>query len=72
MTLVKIGTRSRIPPPEGRFQISFSEHTPATDQDIFTKFGGYVDELPQGVEWSEHVFFTNLICQMAAMYQACN
>jgi len=67
MTLVKIGTGSRIPPLEGPFRISFWGHISAPNQDIFTKFGGYVDdELPQGVKWSKHVSFKNPIWQMAA------
>jgi len=62
MTLVKIETKSRIPPPEGSCRISFSGHISAPDQDIFTKFGGYVgNKLPQGVEWSKHVSFKNPI-----------
>jgi len=62
MTLVKIETKSRIPPPEGPFRISFSGHISAPDQDIFTTFGGYVgSELLQGVEWSKHVSFKNPI-----------
>jgi len=50
MTLVKIGTGSRIPPPEGPFQISFWGLIAAHDQDIFKKFDGYVDNgLPKCV-----------------------
>jgi len=70
MTLVKIETESRIPPPEGLFQISFLGHSSAPDQGIFTKFGGYAgNELPQGVEWSKHVSFENPIWRTAAMYR---
>jgi len=69
MTLVKIGTGSRIPPPECPFRMSLCGHISAPDQDIFTKLGGYVgNELPQGVEWSKHVSFENPICWTAAMY----
>jgi len=58
MTLVKTETGNKIPPPEGPFRISFSGNISAPGQDIFTKFGGYIgNELPQGVEWSKHVFF---------------
>jgi len=73
MTLVKIETRSRMPPPDGPFQISFSGHISVPSQDIFMKLGGYVDnELPQGVEWSQHISFENPIWQAAAMYHTCN
>jgi len=43
MTLVKVETESRISPPESPFQISFMGNISAPNQDIFTKFGGYVD-----------------------------
>jgi len=48
MTLVKIGTGSRIPPPKGPFRISFWGHISAPNQDACTKFGGIVgNELQQ-------------------------
>jgi len=73
ITLVKIGTGSRIPPPEGSFRILFWEHIFAPEQDTFTKFGGYVgNELPQGVESSKHVSFENPIWRTAAMHHTCN
>jgi len=69
MTLVKIETGSRIPPPEGTFEILFSGHVFAPDQDIFTIYGKYVDnELPQSVEWSKDVYFESPILRMAAMH----
>jgi len=69
MALVKIETGSRILPPEGLFRISFLEHISAPDQDIFTKFGGYVgNELPGCMEWSKYDFFENPIWRTAAMY----
>jgi len=69
MTLVKIGTGSRILPPEGPFRISLSGHISVPDHDIFTKFGGYAgNELPRGVEWNKHVSFEKPIWQTAAMY----
>jgi len=69
MTLVKIGTGSRIPPPDVPLRISFWGHIFALDQDIFTKFGGYVgNELARGVEWSNHVSFENPIWRTAAKY----
>jgi len=73
MTLVKIETGSRIPPPEGPFRISFLGHISATDQDIFMKFGGYVgNALPQGVECSKHVLFESPIWQTSAIHHSCN
>jgi len=60
MTLVRIDTGSRIPPTERLLQISFLGHISAHDQDIFTKFGGYVDNwLPKCVEWSKCDSFEN-------------
>jgi len=68
MTLVQIGTRSRILPPEGPFRFSFLRHISARDQGVFTRFGGYVDiELLRCVEWSEFGSFGNLIWRTAAM-----
>jgi len=68
MTLVKIGTGSRIPPPEGPIRISFWGHISAANQDIIRKFGVYVGiELPQGVEWSKHVSFENPIWRTVAV-----
>jgi len=73
MILVKIGTGSRILPPEGPFRISFWWHISAPDQDIFRKFGWYVgNELSQDVEWSKYVSFKNPIWQMVAMHHTCN
>jgi len=45
MTVVKIGTGSRILPPEGWYWISFWGYISAHDYDIFTKFGGCVDTM---------------------------
>jgi len=65
MRLVKIGTRSIIPPLEGPFRILFWGHISAPSQDIFTKFGGYVGNgLPEGVEWSKNI--------LAAVHHTCN
>jgi len=56
MTLVKIGTGSRILQPEGPFRVSFWGHISVSGQNIFTKFGGYIaNELTQSVECSKHV-----------------
>jgi len=63
MTLVKIETGSRIPPPEGPFRILFSGHRPisAPDQDI-------VDNgIPKCVEWFKYDSFENPIWRTAAM-----
>jgi len=69
MTFFEIGTGSRIPPPEGPCRISFSAHISAHDQDIFTKFGGYVgNELPRDVVGSKHVSFENPIWQMTVLH----
>jgi len=69
MTLVKIGTGSKIKSPKGPFRILFWGHISAANKDIFTKFGEYVgNELPQGVEWFKHVSFENSIWQTAAMH----
>jgi len=68
MTLVKIGTGSRIPQPHGPFRILFWGHISAHNQDIFMKFSGYVgNKFPQGVEWSKHVSFKNPIWQTVAI-----
>jgi len=73
MTLVKIKTGSRIPPPEGPFRISFSGHICAFDQDTFTTLGAYVDNgLAKCVEWSKCDFFENPIWRTAAMYRTYN
>jgi len=37
------------------------EHISAPDQDIFRKFGGYLDNGPAGVEWSICISFENSI-----------
>jgi len=67
MTLVKIGTGSRIPQLEDPFRISFWGHISVPDKDTSIKFGPYVgNELPQNVEWSKHVSFENPIWRTAA------
>jgi len=73
ITLVKIETGSKIPALEGTIRTSLWEQISAADQEIFTKFGGYVDnKLPQGVEWSKHISFKNPIWQMATIHHTCN
>jgi len=57
VTLVKIATGSRIPPPEDPLRISFWGHISAPGEDIFTNLGEYVgNELPQGRNGPNTIF----------------
>jgi len=72
MTLVKIGTGSRIPQPEGFFEYRFRSISLPLIKLFSRNFGEYVgNKLPQGVKWSKHVSFGNPIWQTAAMQHAC-
>jgi len=66
--VVSIETGSRILPSGGVISHFVWGHISAADQDIFTKFGVYVENgVRQHVEWSKYAFLENPRWLTAAM-----